>query len=131
MQRPMNYDKTVVSLWAHRLKETLAQSPCVHRLAHEFGVPEVYVQRLVYFTAGQGTGSQQFIVVANELQTRRADDSQKMKPWPTLSACVSTPLVRCAGASLKQTEQRPAVGRSAGRPMGAQYFTAHGTRYPC
>src|SRR5258707_4577724 len=43
-----------VSLWLTGLKETIGQLPAFVRLAHRLGVREVYLQRLVYFTKGQG-----------------------------------------------------------------------------
>ncbi len=45
----------VVSLWLTGLKETIDQLPAFVRLAHQIGVGEIYLQRLVYFTEqGQG-----------------------------------------------------------------------------
>src|SRR5437764_5805917 len=43
-----------VSLWLTGLKETLDQLCDFVRLAHDIDVPEVYLQRLVYFPDGQG-----------------------------------------------------------------------------
>src|SRR5258705_9924457 len=49
MQRREGLTKPRVSLWLTGLKETIAQLPDFVRIAHEVGVGEVYLQRLVYF----------------------------------------------------------------------------------
>jgi len=46
---PRGCERPKVSLWLTGLKETVAQLPAFVRLAHELGVGEVYLQRLVYF----------------------------------------------------------------------------------
>src|SRR6266540_1831661 len=53
-QRELHAELPRVSLWLTGLKETLAQLPRFVELAHELGVGEVYLQRLVYFPGGQG-----------------------------------------------------------------------------
>ncbi|HXC94681.1 MAG TPA: radical SAM protein [Edaphobacter sp.] len=49
MQRELNAPKPRVSLWLTGLRETVDQLPNLVRLAHSIGVPEVYLQRLVFF----------------------------------------------------------------------------------
>jgi MoaA/NifB/PqqE/SkfB family radical SAM enzyme len=49
MQRREGLDRPRVSLWLTGLKETVAQLPDFVRIAHDIGVREVYLQRLVYF----------------------------------------------------------------------------------
>jgi MoaA/NifB/PqqE/SkfB family radical SAM enzyme len=49
LQRELNSPKPRVSLWLTGLRETVDQLPNFVRLAHEVGVPEVYLQRLVFF----------------------------------------------------------------------------------
>jgi radical SAM protein with 4Fe4S-binding SPASM domain len=51
MQRHEGLTLPRVSLWLTGLKESIAQLPDFVRLAHEIGVGEVYLQRLVYFDA--------------------------------------------------------------------------------
>jgi MoaA/NifB/PqqE/SkfB family radical SAM enzyme len=48
MQRREGLGRPRVSLWLTGLKETIAQLTDFVRLAHEIGVPEVYLQRLVF-----------------------------------------------------------------------------------
>src|SRR5262249_50705095 len=54
MQRELAVDRPRVSLWLTGLKETIDQLSAFVRLAHDLDVPEVYLQRLVYFPEGQG-----------------------------------------------------------------------------
>ena len=49
MQRREGLERPRVSLWLTGLKETIAQLPDFVRIAHEIGVKEVYLQRLVFF----------------------------------------------------------------------------------
>jgi hypothetical protein len=51
MQRELKVAAPRVSLWLTGLKETMEQLPAFVRLAHELGVSEVYLQRLVFFPA--------------------------------------------------------------------------------
>src|SRR5216684_709750 len=54
MQRELAIERPRVSLWLTGLKETVARLGDFVRLAHEIDVAEVYLQRLVYFSEGQG-----------------------------------------------------------------------------
>src|SRR5947209_1082189 len=54
MQNERGAERPRVSLWLTGLKETIQQLSDFVRLAHEMDVPEVYLQRLVYFPDGQG-----------------------------------------------------------------------------
>src|SRR5438093_8641421 len=54
LQRELHADTPKVSLWLTGLKETIDQLPAFVRLAHELGIGEVYLQRLVYFEGGLG-----------------------------------------------------------------------------
>src|SRR5437763_9236561 len=52
MQREQNESLPAVSLWFTAMKENLHELPGLIDLAHEHGIPEVYLQRLVYFERG-------------------------------------------------------------------------------
>src|SRR6266446_3681444 len=54
LQRELAAETPRVSLWLTGLKETVYQLCDFVRLAHDIGIPEVYLQRLVYFPEGQG-----------------------------------------------------------------------------
>jgi MoaA/NifB/PqqE/SkfB family radical SAM enzyme len=52
MQKEQNVGKPAVSLWFTAMRENLHELPELIELAAENGVPEVYLQRLVYFEQG-------------------------------------------------------------------------------
>src|SRR6266849_10668946 len=54
LQRELGAEAPRVSLWLTGLKETVDQLSDFVRLAHDLDIPEVYLQRLVYFLEGQG-----------------------------------------------------------------------------
>src|SRR5689334_9903887 len=54
MQRELGVTTPRPSLWLTGLKETIEQLSDFVKLAHEIGIGEVYLQRLVYFADGQG-----------------------------------------------------------------------------
>src|SRR5712692_4833061 len=54
LQREVGAAAPRVSLWLTGLQETVGQLGDFVRLAHDMDVPEVYLQRLVYFPDGQG-----------------------------------------------------------------------------
>ena len=49
MQAKEGLDKPRISMWLTGLRETVEQLPAFVRVAHESGVKEVYLQRLVFF----------------------------------------------------------------------------------
>jgi MoaA/NifB/PqqE/SkfB family radical SAM enzyme len=49
IQRELNVDTPRASLWMTGVKENIAELPDVVRLAAHIGVPEVYLQRMVYY----------------------------------------------------------------------------------
>jgi MoaA/NifB/PqqE/SkfB family radical SAM enzyme len=130
LQRREGTARPLVSLWLTGLKETIDQLPRFVRLAHEIGVGEVYLQRLVYFPEGQGlaraasalfealSGAEaehiaEAAALAGELGIR-FDASGASEP----------------GMSLKRQpgEQPWSLCR---RPWSLMYFTAHGRAIPC
>src|SRR5205814_5905298 len=54
LQRIEGIDRPLVSLWLTGLKETIDQLPAFVRLAHQIGVSEIHLQRLVFTPEGQG-----------------------------------------------------------------------------
>src|SRR5262245_32086030 len=70
LQRELHAERPKVSLWLTGLKQTIDQLPAFVRLAHELGIGEVYLQRLVYFEDGQGLARSQSSLF------ERADDAE-------------------------------------------------------
>src|SRR5713101_4347293 len=54
LQRAERCERPLVSLWLTGLKETIDQLPDFVRLAHQIGVAEIHLQRLVFTPEGQG-----------------------------------------------------------------------------
>ncbi|MSP13040.1 MAG: radical SAM/SPASM domain-containing protein [Chloroflexi bacterium] len=52
LQRELQAEKPRVSLWMTGMKENIAELPDLVRLAARIGVPEVYLQRMVYYLDG-------------------------------------------------------------------------------
>lgn len=58
MQKAQNASKPAVSLWFTAMRENLHELPMLIELAHQHGVPEIYLQRLVYFEQGLAASQQ-------------------------------------------------------------------------
>ena len=131
MQRQGGLDLPRVSLWLTGLKETIAQLPDFVRIAHDVGVREVYLQRLVYFdrdAIGMARPDQALF----ERLTR--DEQQHLD--------AATELARSLGISFNAsgaTEPGESLARKADkspwslcrRPWAVMYFTANGRALPC
>lgn len=58
LQRAQNASKPALSLWFTAMRENLHELPELITLAHEAGIREVYMQRLVYFEEGLAASQQ-------------------------------------------------------------------------
>ena len=130
LKREMNVAHPRVSLWLTGLKETIDQLPDFVRLAHEVGVMEVHLQRLVYFPEGQGMARPssslfESIDAAERGQIERAkgvarelgvffDASGAVEPDESLT---------------REVDGKP--WSMCRRPWSLMYFTAHGRALPC
>jgi len=119
-----------VSLWLTGLRETIAELPAFVRLAHELGVPEVYLQRLVYFPEGRGLARPESALFeqldASEQQHIRAAEALAKSLGIAFNASGATE----PGTSLRQQrDQQP--WSLCRRPWTLMYFTAHGKALPC
>src|SRR3954451_20623463 len=81
IQRELGATTPRVSLWLTGLKETVDQLCDFVRLAHEIGVPEVYLQRLVFFPEGQGLARQQSALFAGD-----DEEGRQIRAAETLAA---------------------------------------------
>lgn len=128
--RRLNLTKPKVSLWLTGLRETVAQLPKFVQLAHTLGVPEIYLQRLVYFPEGQGLAraqSSMFESVNND-ESGIIDAAEKMAREMGIRFHASGATE--PGASLRRAQtERP--WSLCHRPWTLMYFTAHGRAIPC
>jgi MoaA/NifB/PqqE/SkfB family radical SAM enzyme len=119
-----------VSLWLTGLKETIAELPAFVRLAREIGVPEVYLQRLVYFPEGQGLARPESALfervdAAEEGLIREAQELARSMGIAFNASGATEP-----GTSLRQQRDKQPWSLCR-RPWTLMYFTAHGTALPC
>jgi MoaA/NifB/PqqE/SkfB family radical SAM enzyme len=130
LQRDTGAVTPKVSLWLTGLKETVDQLPAFVRLAHDIGVVEVYLQRLVFFDEGQGLARPSSALFEN-LTREGADALAEAKALAdelgvTFDASGATE----PGTSLKKrTDDQP--WSLCRRPWTVMYFTAHGRALPC
>ena len=130
MQRETNAAKPLVSLWLTGLKETMAQLPAFVRLAHELGVAEVYLQRLVYFPEGQGLarGESSLFERSNEEELhliRKAGELARRLGIKFNASGATEP-----GTSLQRKDSKQPWSLCR-RPWTLMYLTAHGRALPC
>jgi radical SAM protein with 4Fe4S-binding SPASM domain len=131
MQRREGLSRPRVSLWLTGLKETMPQLVDFVRIAHDIGVGEVYLQRLVYF-------DEDAIGLARPDQAlfeRLTRGEQAHLDAATELACSLGIKFNASGA----TEPNESLARKTGsspwslcrRPWAVMYFTANGRALPC
>jgi MoaA/NifB/PqqE/SkfB family radical SAM enzyme len=130
LKQEMGVEHPRVSLWLTGLKETIEQLPAFIDVAHQIGVKEVHLQRLVYFPEGQGMARPssslfESIDAAERVYLDRAkaranelgvffDASGASEPEESLTRDINgKPWSMCR------------------RPWSLMYFTAHGRALPC
>jgi MoaA/NifB/PqqE/SkfB family radical SAM enzyme len=130
-QRELGAELPRVSLWLTGLRETIGQLEAFVRLAHKMDVPEVYLQRLVFFDDNaHGLARAESALfektTAEEEETiRRAEDLAK-----SLGIVFSASGATEPGTSVKQRrEDQP--WSLCRRPWTLMYFTATGRALPC
>ena len=130
LQRGMNAAKPLVSLWLTGLRETMAQLPAFVRLAHEVGVPEVYLQRLVYFADGQGLARPESSLFEqlNAEEARRVREAEELAQELGIKFNASGATEPGTSLKKKGSQQPWSLCR---RPWTLMYFTAHGRALPC
>jgi MoaA/NifB/PqqE/SkfB family radical SAM enzyme len=131
MQRQEKLSLPRVSLWLTGLKQTIAQLSNFVRTAHDVGVEEVYLQRLVYFDE-DAIGLARPDQALFERLTR--DEQQHLD--------AATELARSLGITFNAsgaTEPGESLSRKTDkspwslcrRPWTVMYFTANGRALPC
>jgi len=130
LQRRLEAVEPRVSLWLTGLKETIAQLPAFVDLAHEIDVPEVHLQRLVYFPEGQGLARPEQALFERLDTTEegfiREAEARATAHGITFDASGATE----PGTSLRRAGDRRPWSLCT-RPWTLMYFTAHGRALPC
>jgi radical SAM protein with 4Fe4S-binding SPASM domain len=120
-----------VSLWLTGLKETIAQLPDFVRIAHDIGVKEIYLQRLVYFdndAIGRARPDQALferMTRAEADHLAQAEDLARSLGLQFSASGASEP-----EASLKRADDASPWSLCR-RPWSLMYFTANGRALPC
>jgi MoaA/NifB/PqqE/SkfB family radical SAM enzyme len=130
LQRRLDAAAPRVSLWLTGLKETIGQLPAFVDLAASIDVPEVHLQRMVFFADGQGLSrADQSLferVDAEEEKFVREAEARAKQHGILFDASGATE----PGTSLKRADdERP--WSLCTRPWTLMYFTAHGRALPC
>lgn len=139
IQKKMRAATPRPSLWMTGMKENIAELPAVVRLAAHIGVPEVYLQRMVYYAdtdhapgmLGAGHG---LFATFDETVDRLVADSEALAQslGVTLRASgATTPQhsLRGESAITIDTPRRPWA--ACLRPWTTAYVTANGNLLPC
>jgi MoaA/NifB/PqqE/SkfB family radical SAM enzyme len=131
LKQEMGADRPRLSLWLTGLRETLEQLPAFIRLAHEIGVPEVHLQRLVYF----GTNHVGLARPESSLFERRDAEEggyllQAERVAAELGVFFDASGAAEPEASLKRVSEETPWSLCR-RPWSLMYFTAHGRALPC
>jgi MoaA/NifB/PqqE/SkfB family radical SAM enzyme len=130
LQREVAVARPRLSLWLTGLKETLDQLPDFVRLAHDIGIPEVYLQRLVYFPEGQGLARPQSALF-EQLDRETATPIREAEALAaSLGVAFNASGATEPGTSLRRQDDKQPWSLCR-RPWTLMYFTAHGKALPC
>jgi MoaA/NifB/PqqE/SkfB family radical SAM enzyme len=130
VQRAERIERPLVSLWLTGLKETIDQLPAFVRLAHQIGVAEIHLQRLVFMPEGQGLARAQSALF-EKLEGEEADQlAEAARLAESLGVHFNASGATEPDVSLKRAaEDQP--WSLCRRPWTLMYFTAHGRAIPC
>ncbi len=131
LKERMGKAKPRLSLWLTGLRETLEQLPAFIRLAHEIGVPEVHLQRLVYFESnpfGLARLESSLFESPGAAEGKYLLDAEKTAA--ELGVLFDASGAAEPGASLRRLEGDTPWSLCR-RPWSLMYFTAHGRALPC
>jgi MoaA/NifB/PqqE/SkfB family radical SAM enzyme len=121
-----------LSLWFLGNRENLAELPGLVRLAASIGVPEVHLQRLVYFLDREGHG------LAEERQSLAGPDAETLELIRRSQSLAAELGIELSASGLGTPERsvqgnggEPSPWKRCRRPWVSTYITAHGTVLPC
>ncbi len=130
LKEELGATRPVVSLWFTAMRENIEELPRVVEIAAATGVPEVYVQRFIYFGKGLAREDQALFARAREreLALIQAADARCQELGIRFRATgAATPIEYLAHG--ERHDARPWSGCQ--RPYTLAYVTAHGTVYSC
>ena len=123
-----------VSLWLVGMQENLQQLPDFVRLGAEVGVPEVYLQRLVYFGNGARIADDTTMAQEQSLYAAMAAQQAELIGASERLAAELGVTFRASGATTPYESiavKGESPWRGCMRPWSLMYITANGTALPC
>jgi MoaA/NifB/PqqE/SkfB family radical SAM enzyme len=130
LQRAEGIDRPLVSLWLTGLKETVDQLTAFVWLAHEIGVAEIHLQRLVFMPRGRGLARAESAL----FEKLEGEEPKRLAEAAGLAEALGIRF-NASGATEPGTSlKRSAEGQPwslCRRPWTLMYFTAHGRAIPC
>jgi MoaA/NifB/PqqE/SkfB family radical SAM enzyme len=134
LQRELNSPKPRVSLWLTGLRETVDQLPNFVRLAHDVGVTEVYLQRLVFFESGEANENSlaraESALFEHTTETEEALIREAEEVAKELGVMFSASGAVDPGESIRMTRTDNPWSLCR-RPWSLMYITANGRVLPC
>ena len=123
-----------VSLWFVGMQENLHQLPDFVRLGAAIGVPELYLQRLVYFGAGERIAADATMVPEQSLFGTLAETQARLILECEALAADLGLIFKASGATTPHESvavQNEHPWQGCLRPWKLMYITANGTALPC
>ncbi len=134
LQRELNAPKPRVSLWLTGLRETVDQLPDFVRLAHDVGVTEVYLQRLVFFDSGEANENSLARAESALFEHTTENEEALIREAEAVAAELGV-MFSASGAvdpgesiRMSRTDNPWSLCR---RPWSLMYITANGRVLPC
>jgi MoaA/NifB/PqqE/SkfB family radical SAM enzyme len=131
MQRREGLARPRVSLWLTGLKETISQLTDFVHIAHDIGVGEVYLQRLVYFeqdAIGLARPDQALFERLTQQEQEHVDRATELARSLGISFNASGATEPGESLARKRDNSPWSLCR---RPWAVMYFTANGRALPC
>lgn len=135
-QRARGASTPRVSLWATAMQENIAEVPDMVRLAARIGVPEVYLQRMVFPDAAEARSdmlqaTQSLYLTYGEQEAAIVAEAERLAAELGVSfrSSGATTPQQSFGASQQQGASRPWAACT--RPWTTAYITANGNALPC
>jgi MoaA/NifB/PqqE/SkfB family radical SAM enzyme len=131
LKRRLSSELPRVSLWFTAMRQNFLELPQVVELAAEASVPEVYVQRFIYFGKGLATEDQALFHAMREQERAALHEAEQRcrELGIAFTATGSTEPVTYLGRGAASDSTQPWKG--CRRPYSLAYITAHGNVYSC
>jgi MoaA/NifB/PqqE/SkfB family radical SAM enzyme len=131
LKRELGAELPGVSLWFTAMRENFLELPLVVEIAASAGVPEVYVQRFIFFGKGLATEDQALY--------QRMREQEHAALYAAQERCRELGITFTATGATEPVTYLERGGASQGaqpwkgcrRPYSVAYITAHGNVYSC